>query len=202
MIDLDIPLINALSNISDPDSGADFNGGSIFNRANTDASGFPRGSEITLMRVAFERLSGTGFRAKELQDGFSSHIAEDMPNPPIWGIGKYPEAIWRGNYPKNIFRPLDAWVQDFCAVRNNNSHGMSAGSSYPAPIWSVHNHLLFLDGFFLLWSRKSFPIAGNTNFPIWMSNAGPGVRNFLLMMSSHKTRRDILTGTSLKMRCA
>jgi len=161
MIDLNVPLINALCNIDDLDLRVKIlTAVSIFNRANTDASGFSQGSEITLMRVAFETLLETGFRAKALQDGFSSHFSLDMPNPSVWGIGKYPEAIWRGKYPKNVSRPLDAWVQDFCAVRNDNSHGVSGGSFYPAPIWSIHNHLLFSSWLFPLMVKKVLSDSG------------------------------------------
>lgn len=154
-IELDIPLIGALLRINSPDlQERILSAVSVFNRANTDGPGLPQGSEITLMRVAFETLLGTGFRAKAIQDGFSSHFDSEIPNPPVWSAGKYSPSIWRRNYPKNVQRPLDAWAQDFCSVRNSSSHGKGGSGTYPDPIWSIQNHLLFSSWLFPLMVKK------------------------------------------------
>lgn len=161
-IDLDISLIQALIKAEDDDLRDRLvTSITIFNRANTDSDYVSQNIEMTLMRVAFETLLGCGFEAKGLQAAFDSHFVSELPKPPVWGRGKCSETLWLETYPKFTKRPLDAWVQDFCAVRNRGAHGKKkGGKEWPDPVWSVHNHLLFAAWLFPLMVKKVLSDAG------------------------------------------
>lgn len=133
---------------------------SVFNRANTDADAFPYVSEITLLRVAFETLLGAGHKTKTIRVELNKHFASELPSLISWTQGKYSESVWRATYTKDVQRPLDAWLQDFCAVRNRGAHGTNNGNVHPVPIWSINNHLLFSSWLFPLIVKKVLSDAG------------------------------------------
>lgn len=162
-IELDVPLIKGLLAVSDPDLRERLlSSVTVFNRANTDGNGFPPASEITLLRVAFETLLGSGHETKNLQAATNTHFSGELPQPPVWADGQLTEAVWRATHPRFVARPLDAWIQDFCAARNRSSHGKSpAAEERPAPVWSIHNHLLFGSWLFPLMVKKVLADAGH-----------------------------------------
>jgi hypothetical protein len=154
-VELDILFIEALLKVEEPDLREKLLSSiSVFNRANTDANGFPQASEVTLMRVAFETLLGAGHATKAIHAELAKHFAGELPDPAAWGDGVYSESVWRCTYPDFTKRPLDAWIQDFCAVRNRSSHGKNPKSKHPAPVWSIHNHLLLSSWLFPLMVKK------------------------------------------------
>jgi hypothetical protein len=133
---------------------------SVFVRANTDAPGFPAQSELTLMRVACETLLESGYKTECVQDAFNKHFELDLPVPAEWGVGALTETTWRRCYPKWVSRPIDAWVQDFCASRNRGAHGKDPNAKHPEPVWSVENHLLFISWLFPLMVKKELADVG------------------------------------------
>ncbi len=112
----------------------------LYLRANTDAREVPVLAEIVMLRAAMETLLGADHRTSSLRDAFNEHFRLDL-TPPCWEQGDISEGQWRRRWPTNVNRPLDAWVQDFCASRNASAHGPSGEHS--DPIWSVHEHMLF-----------------------------------------------------------
>jgi hypothetical protein len=115
----------------------------VFNRANTDSPDTTDGIDLVLMRVAFEALLGANHKSADLKKKLVAHFDPLLPVPPVWSDGEYEEDAWSQRWPLGVSRPLDAWVQDFCAARNNRAHGSGAAESYPPPLWSDANHLLF-----------------------------------------------------------
>jgi hypothetical protein len=133
----------------------------VFLRANTDAS-VPERAEIVLMRVAFETLLNASHKTSDLLKRFSDHFKAELPVPPIWHAGKYTEVVWRTRWPKQTERPLDAWVQDFCAARNSAAHGSIGAKG--ATIWASPHHLLFSSWLFPLTVRGVLASAGKYTF--------------------------------------
>ncbi|WP_275628567.1 hypothetical protein [Pseudomonas sp. 273] len=120
--------------------------------ANTDAPGIKEQSELTLMRVAFETLLNSSHMASDLRERLSRHFQRDLQLPAHWFAGTLNEATWRGRWPQNVSRPLDAWVQDFCAARNAVAHG-PRGNGQPT-VWNAKSHLLFSSWLFPLIVKK------------------------------------------------
>lgn len=114
----------------------------LFNQANTDSTTMPPNAEVIMLRAAFETLFGINHESKELRRAFSAHFRHPTTEPE-WHDGPLTEKIWRERWPKNVARPLDAWVQDFCNVRNTNAHGRSGPTQHAPSIWNLANHLMF-----------------------------------------------------------
>ncbi|MBX8508971.1 hypothetical protein K5D34_04590 [Pseudomonas cichorii] len=112
-----------------------------FLRANTDSPSMTAQSEMVLMRVAFETVLDSTHNVGDLRQKLHEHFIPDLPTDVQWGPGSNSEAIWRRRWPSHVARPLDAWVQDFCAARNEVAHGPRAAGA--PTIWHRHNHLLF-----------------------------------------------------------
>jgi hypothetical protein len=143
VIDFDKPLLSALASVPAGtlrDRLLDAIG--LFNQANTDASEVPESVELVLMRCAFESLLQCGFKAPQLRLAVNHHFASDF-DLPAWHPGKLSEAVWRNRWTKDVGRPIDAWVQDFCHSRNDSAHGSAKKFATAPAIWSTHNHLLF-----------------------------------------------------------
>lgn len=112
----------------------------LFLRANTDAIEVPVSAEIVMLRAAFESLLDATHKTPSLRAAINTHFSHDLSDPK-WASGDLNEAAWRARWPKNVERPLDAWIQDFCAARNANAHGPRAEQT--ETVWSVHEHMLF-----------------------------------------------------------
>jgi hypothetical protein len=110
-------------------------------------------SEMILMRVAFETLLDSTHETGDLRQRFRGHFQGEVPEPPVWSAGQLDETRWRARWPKNVERPLDAWLQDFCAARNSAAHG-PRGTREP-PLWQRHNHLLLSSWLFPLMVKKT-----------------------------------------------
>jgi hypothetical protein len=95
-----------------------------------------------MLRVAFETLLESSHLTLDLQRKFADCLAGTLTTPK-WYAGCNDEAKWRGRWSNNVSRPFDAWVQDFCNVRNDSAHGLTSRSKYPPSIWDQHRHLLF-----------------------------------------------------------
>lgn len=152
-LSLDAPLVIALLGL--PDGELKHRIGEaidVFLRANTDSSTMQERSELVLMRVAFETLLNSSHDTPGLRRCFRKHFQAELPVNPAWAIGSLNEAQWRARWPKNVERPLDAWVQDFSAARNAAAHGPH-GESEPS-VWQRHNHLLFSSWLFPLMVKK------------------------------------------------
>lgn len=120
-------------------------------KANTDSSAMSERTELVLMRVAFETLLNATHQTADLRQRLEEHFAQDLPAVPTWHTGALSESVWRARWPKAVKRPLDAWLQDFCAGRNAVAHG----PSHHAPtVWPSHNHLLFASWLFVLMVKK------------------------------------------------
>jgi hypothetical protein len=124
-----------------------------FLRANTDSPSMRERSEMILMRVAFETLLDSTHETGDLRQRFRGHFQGEVPEPPVWSAGQLDETRWRARWPKNVERPLDAWLQDFCAARNSAAHG-PRGTREP-PLWQRHNHLLLSSWLFPLMVKKT-----------------------------------------------
>lgn len=152
-LDIDPQLVIALLNVPSGevkdrlDAAID-----AFVKANTDSSAVLERAEMVLMRVAFETLLGSTHQTFDLRERFEHHFGSDLASPPKWQGGALTEKIWRTRWSKNVKRPLDAWVQDFCAGRNAVAHGPS-GDQEPT-VWPRHNHLLFASRLFPLMVKK------------------------------------------------
>lgn len=93
-VELDIPLIEALLKAEEPDLRDKLLSAiSVFNRANTDAHGFPQASEIILMRVTFETLLGAGHATKEIHAELVKHFAGELAARTGGARDSYVEAI-------------------------------------------------------------------------------------------------------------
>ncbi|MEQ1515852.1 MAG: hypothetical protein ABL931_05115 [Usitatibacteraceae bacterium] len=137
---VDVALFRAIAGITEPALAARLEDAvELFLLANSDSPNVPERAEVVMLRAAFETLLESGHKASELVKGFANHFHAALPDPPVWAAGVYDEAAWRARWP-TATRPLDAWVQDFCAARNTAAHGMAA---MPAPLWPRGYHLLF-----------------------------------------------------------
>lgn len=125
---------------------------SLFVMANTDAPAMSERAEMVLMRVAFETLLGATHKTADLRSCFEKHFDKELPDPVKWHIGTLTEEIWRKRWHEHVNRPLDAWIQDFCAVRNAAAHGLN--DQHCPPVWSRCNHLLFASWLFPLMVKK------------------------------------------------
>lgn len=130
----------------------------VFLRANTDSPAMSERAEMVFMRVAFETLLDATHETSDLRKRFTMHFSEEFPAPPKWSDGVFTQARWRQRWPKNVNRPLDAWVQDFCNARNSAAHG-PCGAKAPS-LWKRHNHLLFSSWLFPLMVKKALEDKG------------------------------------------
>jgi hypothetical protein len=142
VIEIDEELVFAITNLSNP-SLRDRVSTSIalYNRANTDAIDVPAASEIVMLRAAMETLLDASFRSESLRNALNAHLRGEL-DAPMWHEGDLSEGTWRARWPNDVDRPIDAWIQDFCASRNTSAHG-NARSAPADTVWSVHEHMLF-----------------------------------------------------------
>ncbi len=131
----------------------------VFNRANTDSQDVSLATELVLLRVAFETLFQATHAAPDLRKKIADHFDRYRPKV-AWVSGPIPEATWRARWPADVSRPLDAWVQDFCAARNNSAHGTTSAGKYALPVWSSPNHALFASFFFPMCVKSILADAG------------------------------------------
>ncbi len=110
--------------------------------ANSDSQNFRPASEIVYLRSAFETVLGASHETSSLREKFEDHFRSVLPTA-AWADGELTENVWRSRHPKNVKRPLDAWVQDFCAARNSSAHGTTGAQKHGPTIWHIHNHLMF-----------------------------------------------------------
>jgi hypothetical protein len=158
-LSLDAPLAVALLGLPDGELKKRISEAiDVFLRANTDSSTMQERSELVLMRVAFETLLDSSHDTPGLRRCFRKHFQAELPVKPTWATGSLNEAQWRARWPKNVERPLDAWVQDFSAARNAAAHGPH-GESEPT-VWQRHNHLLFSSWLFPLMVKKLLAVEG------------------------------------------
>lgn len=117
----------------------------LFNKANTDSNEVPPSAEIVFMRAAFETLLGANHITRDLKakllELMDPHLGEGE-----WHDKHIPPKTWQERW-NNETRPFSAWVADFCHSRNEGAHGNSESKQYPAPVWSLWNHLLFTSWF-------------------------------------------------------
>lgn len=140
-LNLDQALVTALFEVTDPDLRERLDAAiELYVLANTDSPQMPERTELVLMRAAFETLLEADHRTVHLVERFAEHFKGALPATPIWQPGPFDAKAWRARWPRNVARPMDAWVQDFCAARNAAAHGSGSKAS---PLWSPHNHLLF-----------------------------------------------------------
>ena len=92
------------------------------------------------MRVAIDTLLDVTHDKVAFRKAINEHF-DELPNPPSWHKGSLDESWWREHWDKNVNRPLDAWVHDFCAARNSAAHGPANGER--GSIWPRHNNLIF-----------------------------------------------------------
>lgn len=162
IVDFDVSLFNALEKVYDDDLRSLLNDAvSLFNRANTDASEIPDGLELVLLRAAFETLLKSGHNTGELKQKFVDHFSGELVSP-RWDAGSFTKADWENRWSRTavVQTPLQMWVDDFCAVRNASAHGTTSARKYDAPIWSIHNHLMFASWLFPFMVKKVLEIAG------------------------------------------
>ena len=156
---LDEPLLAALVNLSAGDSKTLFDDAiDAYVLANSDSPTMRERSEMVLLRVAFETLLDSTHTASDLREKFAAHFSAELPVPPKWHSGIHDEACWRVRWPTFVSRPMDAWVQDFCAARNSAAHGPRGTKALP--VWRHHNHLLFGSWLFPLMVKKMLQDAG------------------------------------------
>lgn len=166
-LDIDFKLLEALQAVIDPELKERISAAiDVFVRANTDAPDVPESTEIVLLRIAFETLLGSTHQTDDLVRCFADHFGSDLPSPPIWHAGQFDETAWRKRWPnkgkRNITRPLDAWINDFCDARNAAAHG--SRSFHDAPIWQIHNHLMFASWIFPLMVKGLLVAVGLYHF--------------------------------------
>ena len=150
---LDESLLEALVGLSQGDTKSRIDDAiDAYVLANTDSPTMRERSEMVLLRVAFETLLDSTHATSDLREKFSSHFSGELPVPAKWQNGALDEACWRARWPTNVTRPMDAWVQDFCAARNSAAHG-PRGAKAPV-VWEPRNHLLFGSWLFPLMVKK------------------------------------------------
>lgn len=141
-LNIDAPLLEALLRLPDgPDKARIDDAIDLFVKANTDSAAMPERTEVVLVRAAFETLLQATHEASDLRQRLSAHFAAELPAA-VWSKGELSEAIWRARWPKHVNRPVDAWIQDFCASRNAAAHGPSA--AHAPTVWPSRNHLMFV----------------------------------------------------------
>lgn len=140
-ISIERPLLEALLNLRDGELKERIDEAIVsFLRANTDAASMDERSEVILMRIAIDTLLNVPHDKAAFRRAINEHF-DELPNPPIWHKGNLDESWWREHWDKNVNRPLDAWVHDFCAARNAAAHGPANGEK--GSIWPRLNHLIF-----------------------------------------------------------
>lgn len=117
----------------------------LFNKANTDANEVPPSAEIVFMRAALETLLGASYKTLDLKVKLVNLISPHL-GLVRWHDVHIAPKTWQDRW-NNEARPFSAWVDDFCHWRNEGAHGKSGSQKYPAPIWSLWNHLLFTSWF-------------------------------------------------------
>lgn len=117
----------------------------LFNKANTDANEVPPSAEIVLMRAALETLLGASHKTADLKAKLVMLMSPHLGSVK-WHDVHFPPKAWQDRW-SNEVRPFSAWVEDFCHWRNEGAHGKSEAKKYPAPVWSLWNHLLFTSWF-------------------------------------------------------
>jgi hypothetical protein len=159
-VELDVPLMHALLRLEDDELSSRLTEAiRLFIRANSDSPAVDPASELTSMRSAFDELLSVGHLGDELRKAFLAHFSGELADPPKWFDGSLDQAKWSARWPKAT-RPLDAWVRDFCAARNQAAHGRDPAKSRPDTLWSIHNHLLFASWLFPLVVKKVLADAG------------------------------------------
>lgn len=157
--DVDIGLLQALLELTDCDFKSRLDEAiDLYIRANTDSPTMLERSEMVLMKIAFETTLEASHDAPNLRQRFNDHFCNDLPATPIWSAGSIDETVWRRKWSRRENRPLDAWVLDFCAVRNASAHGHQG--THSPPVWRPHNHLLFSSWLFPLVVKKLLAIEG------------------------------------------
>lgn len=131
----------------------------LFNQANTDSPTMTPNLEVVMLKAAYETLFEISHDKKEFRQAFSRHF-ENTPRSQEWPEGAITEQTWRTRWPNNVHRPLDAWSQDFCNVRNSNAHGSSGPVKHDDPVWSLGNHLMFASWMFPLVVKQLLANAG------------------------------------------
>lgn len=159
-LNIDFKLLAALQAVATPELKERLSTAiDVFVRGNTDAPDIPERTEIVLLRNAFETLLNSTHQTDNLVRRFADHFRSELPAISIWHAGQLDEGVWRKRWPKNnISRPLDAWVNDFCDARNSAAHGSRNG--HEAPVWHIHNHLLFASWLFPLIVKGLLASAG------------------------------------------
>ena len=147
-----------------------------FLRANTDAPSMDERSELILMRVAIDTLLNVPHDKAAFRRAINEHF-DELPIPPIWHKGSLDESWWREHWDKNVNRPLNAWVHDFCAARNAAAHGPA--NSEKGSIWPRHNHLIFSAWLLPLIVKKLLVQAGLYEFSAEDKAARAGFEVFL-----------------------
>jgi hypothetical protein len=151
--DVDIRLLQALLELNDGNlKGRVDESIDSYLLANTDSRTMRERSEMVLMRVAFETIFEANHETSDLRMRLHQHFLHELPSPPVWSQGSLSEEVWRRRWNRPENRPLDSWIQDFCASRNAAAHG-PRGSRDPA-VWQPHNHLLFSSWLFPLVVKK------------------------------------------------
>jgi hypothetical protein len=162
IVEFDVSLFNALQNVHGDDLSSLLNDAvSLFNRANTDASEIPDSVELVMMRAAYETLLQSGFHTQDLKKRLVDHFSGELVNP-AWEDGRFTKAVWENRWPgKHLAqRPLEMWVEDFCAARNASAHGTTLTSQHKPLVWSIRNHLMFASWLFPFMVKKVLEHAG------------------------------------------
>lgn len=151
-MDIDPVLVTALLHVAPGDEKDRLDAAiDLFVKANTDSSAMSERTELVLMRVAFETLLDSTHKTADLRQRFEDHFSQELPTTPTWHVGALKEGVWRARWPKAVRRPLDAWLQDFCAARNAAAH---SPDRHTPTVWCSHNHLLFASWLFVLMVKK------------------------------------------------
>lgn len=139
-LELDVPLFLALeAALTSPGSGVLLDAVALYVRANTDSDSVSDSLDLVLMRAAFETILKASHEVKDLRYKLVANLK--LVGRSEWAEGPLAAEVWRSKY--ECERPIAAWVQDFCAARNQAAHGRSEVSSDDRPIWSDRNHLMF-----------------------------------------------------------
>jgi len=117
----------------------------LFNMANTDSNEVPPSAEIVFLRAALETITEAGHKSADLKTRLENIMTPHL-GPIKWHEIQFSQRVWQDRW-ENTNRPFSAWIQDFCHWRNESAHGKSNSKKYPAPIWSLFNHLLFTSWF-------------------------------------------------------
>jgi len=176
-ITLDTRLLEALFKLPDGDLKDRIDEAIVsFLRANTDAPSMDERSELILVRVAIDTLLKVPHDKAAFRKAINEHF-DELPNPPIWHKGNLNESCWRNHWDRNVNRPLDAWVHDFCAARNAAAHGPANGEK--GSVWPRHNHLVFSAWMLPLIVKKLLAQAGLYEFSAEDKVARAGFELFL-----------------------